>query len=501
MRKKYNKDYSSTDDSDSDLDMTKGTIRIECRSQGLELICFTGTLIFCVGLITIMTIHQDSIVPTNPSNQISLTHSSNTPSISPSTILSLIPSVHPTNFPSSTPSTYHSAYPSAYPSSFPSKMASEKPSSTLSSKPSQEPTSLLSQMPSLFPTVISSVAPSLSIQPTTSLTPSSFPTQTPTHESFLPEATAFYAMGDIPYSTNEAKLLLNQMSDLSPDGVDFMVHVGDMTKASGSLGCSPEWFEMVDRVMSFSPVPIFPVIGDNDVADCDNPSQALQYWKLTFLKYHEKYWDHTFHVRYQKEREENMAFYHKGILYIFVHIIGTPKYYNTGNDEKDRLMEEEWKERHSDNWKWTKHNIEKYLAEPASLRTSTKKNKYNARGVVVLGHARPRTIHNDYFNPLEDIADKYENIPFIYIHGDGHTFDKSNLSKKIQSIQVEQGANEEPLRIDVNPFSSSLLVQRTNNNNRSNAFQTQRFRSTKTSIRKYEKKQNQNGKNKNKNKN
>lgn len=55
---------------------------------------------------------------------------------------------------------------------------------------------------------------------------------------------------------------------------------------------------------------------------------------------------------------------------------------------------------------------------------------------------------------------------------DGHSFDISSR-RGITRIQVEQGANEEPLRITVNPFSFGA------------SFEVERELSTKTSMSKF----------------
>lgn len=405
------------------------------------------------------------------------------PSSSPSAIPSIFPSLFPSSTPSTVPSKYPSTKPSHQPSVFPSQSPTDKPTFYISKSPSSIPSNYPSNSPTTSnPPSHSGPTFSPSLRPTlrpTSPHPTDKPTNIPTYESNIPQPMSFFVMGDVPYDENEAATMINHMMDLSPDA-DFLVHVGDMTRASD--GCDFDWFNLVYYIMMFSPQSVFLTPGDNDWFDCPEPESSLSKWKDLFHKYHERHWKAKIRVDYQEGREENMAFLHKGVLYIFVHLIGLSSSLN-------EIEQDEWNTRHISNVQWTVENVMKHR----SLM----------KGVVIFGHARPRNIHDDYFEPVEQLAEEFSHVPFIYIHGgealiifiilhirhylhyyahiisslkpcclDGHSFDISSR-RGITRIQVEQGANEEPLRITVNPFSFGA------------SFEVERELSTKTSMSKF----------------
>ena len=174
----------------------------------LELLT-TVNLPIGVNAATLSVTDECGIVSTDTSI-ISISASSNSPSLSPSLSLepsislrpstsfppsvSVIPSSQPSSLPSSAPSL--SAAPSSQPSSAPSTSPSTTPSVQPSSKPSSAPSLSVvpSSSPSLAPSTIPSKEPSLSSSPSTepstnpsssnvpSVTPSTFPSSEPTRQ-------------------------------------------------------------------------------------------------------------------------------------------------------------------------------------------------------------------------------------------------------------------------------------------------------------------------------
>lgn len=105
---------------------------------------------------------------------------------------------------------------------------------------------------------------------------------------------------------------------------------------------------------------------------------------------------HNLRVEYQEGRPENVAFFLKGVLFVMIHIIAPADgYYDA----------QEWSLRHSDNADFVELQIRKHV-----------KHGYMNR-VVLFGHARPRWIHSDFFNPVKSLANEFPQIPFTYIHG------------------------------------------------------------------------------------
>eukprot|EP00594_Rhizosolenia_setigera_P014505 CAMPEP_0178979180 /NCGR_PEP_ID=MMETSP0789-20121207/25672_1 /TAXON_ID=3005 /ORGANISM="Rhizosolenia setigera, Strain CCMP 1694" /LENGTH=560 /DNA_ID=CAMNT_0020669203 /DNA_START=77 /DNA_END=1759 /DNA_ORIENTATION=+ len=380
---------------------------------------------------------------------------SKVPTKSPSHFPTIFPTVQPTPTPTIFPTKFFSSYPSI--SFFPtfSPTTTSKPS-RITPFPTVRPTKQPTKAPTFHPTTSKpSKRPTPNPTPKPSQTPSiSFiPTSQPTAPTLsLSEPFSFLVVGDVPYDEEEADIFRSQISSISPSN-EFIVHVGDMTRASYTQ-CRRSDYETVDSILQQSSIPVFIVLGDNDYMDCPNPYFALTRWKLHFTQYHMKYdWapnsvngiKFLSTVEYQSRRSENMVFFHKGILFLFLHIVGEPL------QGLGSWPEAEFEARHSDNLSFTKSNLSKYRRDE------------NLRGVVIFGHAKPRrSLHSDFFDPLLQYVNnvpQFRFIPFLYLHGDGHDYEESydfNTRSGIRlsnfkRIQVEQGANEGPLRVHVSP--------------------------------------------------
>ena len=73
---------------------------------------------------------------------------------------------------------------------------------------------------------------------------------------------------------------------------------------------------------------------------------------------------------------------------------------------------DEWAQRHALCAAWIEAQVNRYQSEIQRL--------------VILGHATPRGKHADFFDELERIAVGL-NRPVLYIHGDGHTWERERL--------------------------------------------------------------------------
>lgn len=342
-------------------------------------------------------------------------------STTPSTTPSVYPSLYPTSYPSTTPSLYPSLQPSQIPSTsqIPSSIPSVVPtlshsptsSPTISLAPSSYPSSSPSLQPSvpptMEPTVIHSSAPSVSVHPSSE--PSSMPSISPT---VTPVETIFYVMGDTPYDSGDANKLKKQMDRL-PSDAEFVVHVGDINRVTVS-NCRRSWYSMVSSILQRSHAPVFIVLGDNDYGDCPSKRSALRDWKRYFLHFDREHWDHDFAVQYQEKRKENMAFFHKDILYLFINIVG-------GGRDSD------WDDIHDDDADWTREQFDIYGDQ--------------MRGCVIFGHADPSNSHKDYFRKIYDYTRDFkdQNRECLYIHGDGHRYERKYLGGGMDMIQVNQG--------------------------------------------------------------
>jgi hypothetical protein len=166
---------------------------------------------------------------------------------SQSAVSSLNPSSPPTNDPASTPNpTGNTSGPSSLPSLAPSVRLSPQPT-TVTSAPSPIST------PSLSPTKLSRLDPTE--PPSATSSPSN--TELPWLEE---SATRFYAIGDVPYTTGEARELEWQIQSLAADA-EFLIHVGDIRSARDGLSCEEEEYTAVANILNQSKVPVFLVLG------------------------------------------------------------------------------------------------------------------------------------------------------------------------------------------------------------------------------------------------
>lgn len=239
----------------------------------------------------------------------------------------------------------------------------------------------------------------------------------------------FYAMGDVPYTTDEDEKLVKQIADI-PKDAEFVIHVGDIKR--GLPLCNEAVYQKVSTILGRSVPPVFIIPGDNEWNDCLIPTQAWKYWDQYFMKF-DGHWQHELAVSRQQQREENFAFVKGHVLFIGLNIVG------------GRVHDaEEWKQRHAADLAWTREHLLRSGAKVTSL--------------VIFGHARPASVHDDYFIPLSRAATEFAK-PVLYLHGDGHrwTHDRPFTAKNILRIQVDQGGIAPPLKVTVtndpaNPF-------------------------------------------------
>ena len=73
-----------------------------------------------------------------------------------------------------------------------------------------------------------------------------------------PERTIFYAIGDIPYTSDQQSILQYQMENLIPHhDAEFVIHVGDIRNGKNQSPCTRNEFHNVATILQYSPVPVF----------------------------------------------------------------------------------------------------------------------------------------------------------------------------------------------------------------------------------------------------
>jgi hypothetical protein len=213
---------------------------------------------------------------------------------------------------------------------------------------------------------------------------------------------------------------------------EFLVHLGDIMR--GEIDCDEYHYANLREILLKSKVPSFVVPGDNEWNDCGNNrgiEDAWGHWNTHFMRL-ENNWNHTLSVVRQPDYQENFYFIRKRTLVIGLNIVG-----GRVHDE------DEWLLRHSSEIDWVRSLIQ--------MNVPT-----NAAGIIIMAHARPNDTHRHFFNPLRDfIRDELQNeIPVLYLHGDGHKFlynpdfyDQPNFL----AIQHEGGVRDPILKILADP--------------------------------------------------
>ena len=251
------------------------------------------------------------------------------------------------------------------------------------------------------------VLPATSLAPTTA-----FPTMEPTHvptlapTEFRQGTVTMYAMGDLPYNANQAVLLQRYMAELADDA-SFVVHVGDMRSAATSAPC--RWDEFTDfaETLYTSPAPVFVFIGDNDVHDCPDRDQGLEYWEANL----DRFWEHwntnndgdaaavvVGPVSQLAAVPGTWTFVHDQVLFIGVHL--------TQNVSPNVGLQTAW----------CIHLIRQYVQDLVP---------YTGR-VVLFSHAGPDLSHHQSF--FDDLSDFFENelkddLPLLSVQGNTHVWD------------------------------------------------------------------------------
>lgn len=231
----------------------------------------------------------------------------------------------------------------------------------------------------------------------------------------------FYALGDVPYLYQEVEALPLQMAVLSSNA-DFVMHVGDLKTRSQQ--CLEQHYSTLATIMERSLVPVFNTIGDNDVVECEDIHQAYSLWHSTFKDFDSK-WNKPYKVSRQDGRLENFAFEHNNVFVIGLHVLHTnfseaPMMYSVADDTLT--------------W-WTSHEL--------SMK--------NASAVVIFSHTYPE--HPKFQmvkDALADTVTALPDTPFLYIHGDKHSFLADNPipdADNFLRVIVDKGGIADPLEV------------------------------------------------------
>lgn len=234
--------------------------------------------------------------------------------------------------------------------------------------------------------------------------------------SSLSESVTFYVTSDIPLlPTDESKLYhsLNTMSDQT----NFVVHVGNIQKASITKCNVTHYKQVADMLIKSSPVTMFVIPGKEDWTECPNPNDAWDNWYNSFILLNEKFNKTgvdkiiTYH---EKNHLENWAFIQKNVLFIGIHEVGGII-----------VDQNEFTTRNERNYKW----VESML--------NTHYNNDNIRSLVIFGNAKPGLPQNTmFFAPLGDLlgTNNYNKLPTLYIHSSSDSKSNGTLYQPLNNI-------------------------------------------------------------------
>ena len=185
----------------------------------------------------------------------------------------------------------------------------------------------------------------------------------------------------------------------------------------------------------------------NDCAgNSDDIDLAWGRWETNFLNL-ENNWNHTFPVVRNVDYPENFYFLHKRTLLFGFNIVGGRVRNAT-----------EWNIRLTTGAAWLKEIVGLFVPELAN-------------GVIVMAQAELSEHNMDFFDPLRRLVrDDWGNqIPFLYLHGDGHSYryNPGFLNQpNLLAIQSEGGVRDPVLKILMDPYGNGPYAP--------NAFQVDR---------------------------
>jgi hypothetical protein len=259
---------------------------------------------------------------------------------------------------------------------------------------------------------------------------------------------SFYLMGDTPYRDWQETRLEWQMQQMKqytkrhPErNLTFTVHVGDIQKVDITR-CHESAYQTTASLLKQGPLPTLVVPGDNDYYDCPDRDAAFRLFLRYFVSF-EKQWHkkdyESLNLFRSETHPELFVFVKEGILFIGLHLINAPERHEGITS---------WNARMTFNKEWVAKNVQYYF------------QTQEIRGVLLLGHAlrSPRT--RPFFLTVAEYfvnITHREDIPVIYLHGDGHNWDVDTKFshqlhwKHFRDIQVDQGGLADPIIVDIAP--------------------------------------------------
>jgi hypothetical protein len=227
----------------------------------------------------------------------------------------------------------------------------------------------------------------------------------------------FLAVGDLPYSSEEATQLEALLEEGIRPGSPFLLHVGDIK--GGGQRCSDDHMDAIASLFRRQPVPVLYTPGDNEWTDCHRPS-AGGMEPLERLEAVRRFFFSDPGVLHQAELApsvpnpdlpENRWLRWGDVVLALIHVVGSDN--NAGS--RDPLAVTELAQRTAAN---------RALLDQAV----TAANADGAKAMIIGFHANPlferRRPTEGFRAPLQDLRWVLERYPgpVLVIHGDTHKF-------------------------------------------------------------------------------
>lgn len=233
----------------------------------------------------------------------------------------------------------------------------------------------------------------------------------------------FAAMGDGPYDIKDFNRLRHQIGhENRAEKAKFVIHVGDI--ASGTDALPESRYTRVADILKGSKAPLFIIPGDNEWNDLEDPAIGWDYWVKHYTAF-EQHFDVPWAVERQDVRRENFAFVLDGVLFVGINLVG-----GTVHDA------EEWRIRQEQDAAWVRDQIESHGRD--------------VRAAVIFGHANPNEKHDGFFDAAVPVIEAFGK-PVLYLHGDGHVWQKEKRwrAPNLWRVQVDKIGEGPPVRVTV----------------------------------------------------
>jgi len=221
----------------------------------------------------------------------------------------------------------------------------------------------------------------------------------------------FHLLYSTPHTTLATSALMEQLSNLTSENTDFVLHLGDITDPSVTL-CNPSvYYDAAAALFSSSNFKTLSLPGLNDYLYCPDPHMSWQHWQRAFIEDrlemndgNQTNKDFGIDEQRQSGKKENFAFRRNDILFLGVNIISST--FMAAQDNID----------------WVKYHLssgQMIITNTTDRNEQQEQQHQKPRAVVVFGHVHPlegKRTERAFFETLTDIVEEHVDGMVLYIH-------------------------------------------------------------------------------------